>query len=63
MTTEQQVTVRVTDVSPGGDRVLRVYDTGAAEAGNTGARDARLPVFWLHGTPPAASAVAPNWCW
>jgi pimeloyl-ACP methyl ester carboxylesterase len=57
--TEQEVTVRVTDVSPGGGRVLRVYDTGAAEVGTTGARDARLPVFWLHGTPMIGAPPAP----
>jgi len=59
MTTEQQVTVRVTEVSPGGGRVLRVYDTGPAEAGTPGARDARLPVFWLHGTPMIGAPPAP----
>jgi pimeloyl-ACP methyl ester carboxylesterase len=56
---EQQVTVRETDVSPGGGRVLRVYDTGPAEAGAVGARDARLPVFWLHGTPQIGAPPAP----
>jgi pimeloyl-ACP methyl ester carboxylesterase len=58
MTTEQQVTVRVTDVSPGDGRVLHVYDTGPAGAG-TGAPDARLPVFWLHGTPQIGAPPAP----
>ena len=59
MPTEQQVTVRVTEVSPGGGRVLRVYDTGPAEAGTPGARDARLPVFWLHGTPMIGAPPTP----
>jgi pimeloyl-ACP methyl ester carboxylesterase len=58
MTTEQQVTVRVTDVSPGDGRVLHVYDTGPAGAG-AGAPDARLPVFWLHGTPQIGDPPAP----
>ena len=49
---EQRVTVRETDVNPGGGRVLHVYDTGPAEAGSAGARDARLPV------DPAASVGA-----
>jgi pimeloyl-ACP methyl ester carboxylesterase len=39
--------------------VLRVYDTGPAEAGTPGARDARLPVFWLHGTPMIGAPPAP----
>lgn len=59
MTTEQQVTVRVTDVSSGGGRVLHVYDTGPDKAGAAGARDARLPVFWLHGTPQIGAPPAP----
>lgn len=59
MTTEQQVTVRVTEVSGGGGRVLRVYDTGPGEAGPAGARDARLPVFWLHGTPMIGAPPTP----
>jgi len=59
MTTEPQVKVRVTDVSPGGGRVLHVYDTGPAEPGTAGARDARLPVFWLHGTPQIGAPPAP----
>jgi len=59
MTMEQQVTVRETDVSPGGGRVLHVYDTGPAAAGTAGARDARLPVFWLHGTPMIGAPPAP----
>ena len=54
---EQRVTVRETDVNPGGGRVLHVYDTGPAEAGSAGARDARLPVFWLHGTPQIGAPV------
>jgi pimeloyl-ACP methyl ester carboxylesterase len=52
-------TMRVTDVSPSGGRVLRVYDTGPAEAGTGGARDGRLPVFWLHGTPMLGAPPAP----
>ena len=59
MTAEQQVTVRVTDVSPGGGRVLHVYDTGPAESGAAGAGDTRLPVFWLHGTPQIGAPPAP----
>jgi pimeloyl-ACP methyl ester carboxylesterase len=59
MTTELRDTVRVTDVSPGGGRVLHVYDTGPAEAGTAGAGDARLPVFWLHGTPMIGAPPAP----
>jgi len=46
-------------VNPGGGRVLHVYDTGPAEAGSAGARDARLPVFWLHGTPQIGAPPAP----
>jgi pimeloyl-ACP methyl ester carboxylesterase len=67
MTTEQKVTVR--DVSPGGGRVLHVYDAGPADtsaadtspagAGAAGSRDARLPVFWLHGTPMIGAPPAP----
>jgi len=56
MTGEQHVTVRETEVSQADGRVLRVYDTGPAEAG---ARDARLPVFWLHGTPMIGAPPAP----
>lgn len=56
---EQQITVRVTDVSPGGGRVLHVYDTGPAVAGTAGARGARLPVFWLHGTPMIGAPPVP----
>jgi len=59
MTTEQHFPLRVTEVSPGGDRVLRVYDTGSAEAGTHGTRDARLPVFWLHGTPMIGTPPTP----
>src|SRR5215472_2917359 len=59
MTTEPQATVRVTDVSAGGGRVLQVYDTGPAKAGTAGERDARLPVFWLHGTPMIGAPPAP----
>src|SRR5215469_989460 len=59
MTTEPQVTVRVTDVSPGAGRVLHAYDTGLAEPGTTGAPDTRLPVFWLHGTPQIGAPPAP----
>ena len=59
MTKEQQTTVRVTDVSPGGGRVLHAYDTGPAEPGTAGARDTRLPVFWLHGTPQIGAPPAP----
>jgi pimeloyl-ACP methyl ester carboxylesterase len=59
MTTEHEETMRVTDVSPSGGRVLRVYDTGPAEAGTGGARDGRLPVFWLHGTPMLGAPPAP----
>jgi pimeloyl-ACP methyl ester carboxylesterase len=50
VTTEQQVAVRVTEVSSGGGRVLQVYDAGPADSG-TADHGARLPVFWLHGTP------------
>jgi pimeloyl-ACP methyl ester carboxylesterase len=59
MTSEHQVTVRATDVSPGGGRVLHVYDTGPAEPGIVGARDTRLPVFWLHGTPQIGAPPVP----
>lgn len=59
MTTEQQGTVRATDVSSGDGRVLHVYDTGPAKAGAAGARAARLPVFWLHGTPQIGAPPAP----
>jgi len=59
MTKEQQTTVRVTDVSPGGGRVLHAYDTGPAAPGTAGARDTRLPVFWLHGTPQIGAPPAP----
>ena len=59
MTMEQQVTVRETDLSLGGGRVLHVYDTGAAEAGAASAVDTRLPVFWLHGTPQIGTPPAP----
>ena len=59
MTVEQHVMVRVTDVSTGGSRVLQVYDTGPAKAGTAGERDARLPVFWLHGTPMIGAPPAP----
>ena len=52
--------MRETDVSLGGGRVLHVYDTGPAEAGSAGARDARLPVFWLHGTPQIGAPPAPR---
>src|SRR5437764_13541667 len=55
----QRVTVRETDVSPGGGRVLHVYDTGPAGAGTAGARDALVPVFWLHGTPQIGAPPAP----
>jgi pimeloyl-ACP methyl ester carboxylesterase len=58
MTTEQQVTVRVTDVSPGDGRVLHVYDTGPGGPGS-GTPDARLPVFWLHGTPQIGAPPTP----
>lgn len=41
------------DVDVGGGRVLRAYDTAAS------ARDARLPVFWYHGTPNVGSPPEP----
>jgi pimeloyl-ACP methyl ester carboxylesterase len=59
MTAQQQVSVRETEVSPGGGRVLHVYDTGPAQARTAGAQDARLPVFWLHGTPNIGPPPAP----
>jgi pimeloyl-ACP methyl ester carboxylesterase len=59
MTKQQHVTVRETEVSPGDGRVLHVYDTGPAEARAAAARDARLPVFWLHGTPMIGTLPAP----
>jgi hypothetical protein len=43
--------VRETEVSAGDGRVLHVYDTGP--------RDDRLPVFWLHGTPMIGAPPAP----
>src|SRR5690348_5041190 len=57
--TMEQVTVRETDVSPGGGRVLHVDDTGPAGVGTAGARDARVTVFWLHGTPQIGAPPAP----
>ncbi|MFR9778686.1 alpha/beta fold hydrolase [Micromonospora sp. MS34] len=42
--------VTETDIRPGGDRLLHVYDTGGAD---------RLTVFWHHGTPNIGAPPAP----